>query len=48
MVERKDFIANPKHQYRASQSREHDCYAHNEKNRDYNEYPSFSHFMDGH
>ena len=44
MVERKAFLANPKHQYRVSQCGEHDCSAHNEKNEDYNEYPSLSHF----
>ena len=27
---------------------EHNCSAHNEKNGDYNEYPSFYHFMDEH
>ena len=46
MVETKAFVANPKHQYRASQWGEHDCSAHNEKNGDYNEYPSLSHFTD--
>ena len=42
------FLANPKHQYRVFQYGEHDCSSHNEKNRDYNEYPSFSHFTDEH
>ena len=41
MVERKAFLANPKHQDRVSQYGEHDCSANNEKNRDYCEYPSF-------
>ena len=44
MEQRKAFLANPKPQYRVSQYREHDCGAHNEKNGDYNEYPSLSHF----
>ena len=48
MVQRKAFRANPKHQYRLSQKGEHDCCAHNEKNGDYNKYPSLSHFMDEH
>ena len=42
MVETKAFLANPKHQYRASQWGEHDCSG------DYNEYPSVSHFMAKH
>ena len=46
MVERKAFLPNPKHQYRVSQQREHDCIAYNKKNRDYYEYPSVTHFMD--
>ena len=41
MVEMKAFLANPNHQYH-----EHDCGAHNEKNRDYYEYPSLTHFTD--
>ena len=48
MVERKAFRANPKHQYHLSQFGEHYCGAHNEKNRDYIEYPSLSHFTDEH
>ena len=44
MVERKAFPTKSKHQYRVSQYGEHDCSAHNEKNEDYNEYPSLSHF----
>ena len=46
MVERKAFLASPKHQYHVSKYREHDCSAHNEKNGDYNEYPSLYHFAD--
>ena len=46
MVERKAFLANPKHQYCVSQSGEHNCSAHNKKNGDYNEYPSLSDFTD--
>ena len=40
------FLTNPKHQYRVSQSGENDCSANNKKNRDYNKYPSLSHFKD--
>ena len=47
-MERKAFLANPKHQYCVSLYGEHDCYAHNKKNGDYYEYPSLSHFMDEH
>ena len=47
-VERKAFLANPKHQYFVSQWGEHDGRAHNEKNRDYNEYPSLSYFTNEH
>ena len=43
MVETKDFLANPKPQYHVSQWREHDCSAHNKKNRDYYEYPRLFH-----
>ena len=43
MVERKAFLTNPKHQYCVSQYGEHDCSAHNKKNRDYYKYPSLSH-----
>ena len=32
MVERKAFLASPKHQYRVSQCREHDCSSNNKKN----------------
>ena len=38
MVKKKAFVANLKHQYRVSQSEEHDCSAHNKKNEDYYEY----------
>ena len=31
MVERKDFLANPKHLYHVSHSREHDCSAQSQK-----------------
>ena len=48
MVEKIAFLPNPKHQYSISQYREHDCSAHNEKNRDYHEYPSLTHFTDEH
>ena len=40
MVERKDFLANPKHQDRAPQCEEHDCSANNKHNGDYYEYIS--------
>ena len=46
MEEIKAFRANPKHQNHVSQCGEHDCSASNKKNRDYNEYPSLSHFVD--
>ena len=46
MVERKVFLANPRHQYRVSRWEEHDCSAYNKKNGDDYEYPSLSHFMD--
>ena len=46
IVERKAFLANPKCQYRVSQSGEHDCSANNKKNGDYYEQTCFSHFMD--
>ena len=48
MVEREAFLANLKHQYHASQKGEHDCSAHNKKNRDYYDYPSLSYFPDEH
>ena len=46
MVERKAFLAIPKHQYRVSQCGEHDCTANNKMNGDYNKHPSLSNFMD--
>ena len=46
MVEKKAFLANPKHQYRVSQHGEHDCSANNKKNGDYYKYPSLSLLMD--
>ena len=48
MVERKAFLANPKHQHSTSQCEEHDCGAHNKKNVDYYEYPCLTHFEDEH
>ena len=42
---KKDFLANPMHQYRVSQCREHDYHA-KKNNGYYYEYPSLSHFMD--
>ena len=48
MVQRKAFLANPKHQYHVSQWGEHDYSANNKKNREYYEYPSLSHFKDEH
>ena len=48
MLERKAFHENPKHRYHVSQCGEHDCGAHNEKNADYNEYPSLAHFTGEH
>ena len=45
MVEREGFLTNPKNKYRISQWGEHDCSAYNQKNGDYYEYPSLSHFM---
>ena len=46
MVEGKDFLAIPKHQYRVSKCGEQDCNAHHKKNGDYNEYPSLTYFTD--
>ena len=46
MVERKAFLANPKHKYRVSSCGEQNCSANNNKNGDYNDYPSLSHLMD--
>ena len=48
MVEKKAFLAIPKHQYHVSRYGERDCSAHREKNGDYNEHPSFTHFADEH
>ena len=48
MVERKAFLANPMHQYRVSQSGEHDCSANSKKYVDYYEYRSLTHFKDEH
>ena len=48
IVERNAFLVDPKHQYRVSECGEHDCSTQNEKNGDYNKYPSFYHFMDEH
>ena len=46
MVERKTFLANPRHQDHESQCGEHDYSATNKKDGDYYEYLSLSHFMD--
>ena len=46
IMERKASLANPKHQYCVSQYGEYDCSANNNKNGDYNEYPSLSHLTD--
>ena len=43
---KKAFLAYPKNQYRVSHCKEHDCSTHNQINGNYNEYPSFSYFMD--
>ena len=48
MVERKAFLANPKHHYRAAQCEEHDCSAHNKNNGGYYKYPSLTYFKDKH
>ena len=48
MVQRKAFLANQEHQYRVFKCGEHDCSTHPEKNRDDNEYSSFSHSNDEH
>ena len=45
-MERKAFLANPKHQDHLSQCREHDCSANNNKNGDYYEYTSLPYFTD--
>ena len=46
MVERKVFLANPKHQYRVSLYGEHDCGAYKKKSENYYEYPNLTHFID--
>ena len=46
IMERKAFLANPKHQYPVSQCGEHDCSAQSQKNRDYYENPSLTYFTD--
>ena len=46
MMEKKAFLAIPKHQYHISQCGEHDCSANNKKNGDYYEYRSLSHLTD--
>ena len=43
---KKSFSCRSKHQYRASKFGEHDCSAHNEKNRYYYEYPILTQFTD--
>ena len=43
---KKSFLANPKHQYRASQCGEHAIRANNNKNGGCNEHPSLSHLTD--
>ena len=47
-MERKAFLTNPKHQYRASQCEERDCSADNEKDGDYHKYTSLAYFTDEH
>ena len=39
---KKDFLANPKHQYHVSQCGEQDCHANKKKNKDYYEHPRLS------
>ena len=46
MVERKAFLAKPKHQYYVSQWEKHDGSATYKKNRDYYKYRSLNQFMD--
>ena len=46
--EKKAILASLKHQHCVSQCGDHDCHANNEKNGDYFEYPSLSHFTDKH
>ena len=45
---KKALLVNPKHQYSVYKWGEHDCCAHNNKNINYNEYPSWSPFTDEH
>ena len=45
-MEKKVFLANPKHEYHISQCGEHGCSANNDKIGDYNAYPSLSHLME--
>ena len=47
-MERKAFLANPKHQYHLSQRGELDCSAHIKKNVDCYEYQSLTHSTDEH
>ena len=44
MVERKDYLTNPKHQDLVSQCGEHNYGVNNKENGDYYKYPSLSHF----
>ena len=44
-LERKAFVANPKHQYHVSQWGEQVYGAHSQKNEDYYDNPSLSHSM---
>ena len=46
MVEKKAFLANPKHPHHVSQCGGHDCSANKKKIGDYYEYPSLSPFLD--
>ena len=46
MMENKAFLANPKHQHRASQYEEHECSAYHKRNVDYYENPSLTHLKD--
>ena len=48
MMESKAFLANPKHQDRASQCAEPNCSANKKKNGDCYEYPRLSYFIDEH
>ena len=46
MVERRAFLANPRHQHHTSQWGEHDFSANNKKNGDYYKNPSLFDFTD--